>query len=275
MAIRRRTPPLIRRCRPDLRIVRKPLLVCRTIKCQRPKVSITVTRKLVLRSDRIDTKPRRVAPAWAIVRPEPALVPRRITRTSIPAFPPNGFQTDPHVDYGRFLTPEGGILIVYKDLDTRWRHTVWRVFAWSVATGFDTSVLLYHSPVQSVWINALCLLLAAAINLFIVWKAVEIYRRIEIRPDCLILEGQEVFWLEKMEEWPSFQPDEEGNLVLRGTYGTRLVEYLTVRRFDEEDRMPEVFANHLQQAMQQLWETALATGAAPVGSHSGWAQQRR
>lgn len=36
-------------------------------------------------------------------------------------------------------------------------------------------------------------------------------------------------------------------------YGMRLVEYLTVRRFDELDRTPEVIAAHLQDAMRQLW----------------------
>ena len=40
---------------------------------------------------------------------------------------------------------------------------------------------------------------------------------------------------------------------LGGIYGTRFVEYLTVRRFDKADRAPEVFAAHLQEAIQQLW----------------------
>jgi uncharacterized protein YcgL (UPF0745 family) len=53
--------------------------------------------------------------------------------------------------------------------------------------------------------------------------------------------------------FPAFRPDDEGNQVLCGIYGTRFVEYLTVRRFDELDRMPEVFAQHLQDAMRQLW----------------------
>jgi hypothetical protein len=53
--------------------------------------------------------------------------------------------------------------------------------------------------------------------------------------------------------WPTLQPDDEGNQQLCGIYGSRFVEYLTVRRFDELDRMPEVFGAHLQDAMQQLW----------------------
>ena len=113
---------------------------------------------------------------------------------------------------------------------------------------------LGHSPVQSEWINVIFLLGIAVLNWLIVAKPVEIYRRVEIRPDCLILEGAEVFWLALMENGlPSFQADEEDNQVLSGIYGSRFVEYLTVRRFDEYDRMPEVFAAHLQEAMQQLW----------------------
>jgi hypothetical protein len=35
--------------------------------------------------------------------------------------------------------------------------------------------------------------------------------------------------------------------------GTRFVDYLTVRRFDEFDRSPEALAAHVQDAMRQLW----------------------
>lgn len=172
-----------------------------------------------------------------------------------------GFQPDPHVDYGRWLTPDGGILIAYKDLDRRLRHTLWRLLAWSAATGLEAWLLLTHSPIQNTWINIALLLLMALINGFIVWKDVEVYRTVEIRPDAMILEGHEVFWLRLMENgWPQFQQDAEGNLVLSGIYGTRFVEYLTVRRFDEHDRMPEVFAAHLQDAMNQLWGASLIFG---------------
>jgi hypothetical protein len=180
-----------------------------------------------------------------------------------------GFQADPYQDYGRFLTPEGGVLIVYKDIDERLRHGLWRAFAWTAATGFETWLLLHYSPVQSEAINVACLLILAVLNFFIVVKPVEIYRKVEIRPDCMILEGAEVFWLRLMENGlPAFQKNEEGNQVLTGVYGSRFVEYLTVRRFDEFDRMPEVFAAHLQQAMQQLWGPALGLGAPHLGSPS-------
>jgi hypothetical protein len=94
----------------------------------------------------------------------------------------------------------------------------------------------------------------AIVNWLIVRKPVEIYRRVEVRPDCMILEGGEIFWLRHMENgWPEFQPDEDGNHILCGIYGTRFVEYLTVRRFDDLDRMAEVFIAHMHEAMTQLW----------------------
>lgn len=193
-------------------------------------------------------------------------MPRTVVRAARPAFDrtiaaapqtvatPTGHKSDPYLDYARSLTSEGGILIVYKDLDLRLRFLLWRIFAWTAATGFETWFLLYRSPVQSSWVNVLCWLAVAGINFLIVWKPPELYRTVEIKPDCMIIEGKDVFWLAKMENgWPAFHPDEEGNQVLSGIYGTRFVEYLTVRRFDEYDRSPEVFAAHLTDAMQQLW----------------------
>lgn len=173
---------------------------------------------------------------------------------TLPSFAEAGFQPDPYVDYSRLLTPEGGVLIVYKDHDVRLRHTLWRVFAWTASTGIEGLFLLHHSPLHSGWVNIACLLAIAIVNWLIVKKPVEVYRSIEVRPDCIILEGAEVFWLRYMEGgWPAFHPDDEGNQILGGIYGTRYVEYLTIRRFDEYDRMPEVIAAHLQAAMQQLW----------------------
>ena len=58
------------------------------------------------------------------------------------------------------------------------------------------------------------------------------------------------------------KPDKDGNQVLCGVYGTRFVEYLTVHRFDDEDRTPEIIATHLQTAMRQLWGPPLACGTA-------------
>jgi hypothetical protein len=177
--------------------------------------------------------------------------------TSIPFITPAVIEPGPYLDYSHRLTAEGGILIIYKDLDLHWRHWVWRVFGWCVFTGLEGWLLLGHSPVQNDGINGVALMAMAALNAFIVWKPIEVYRSIEIRPDGIILEGEDVFWLSRMESLPSFSADENGNQVLSGIYGTRFVEYLTARRFDEYDRMPEVIAARVQQAMRQLWASIL------------------
>jgi hypothetical protein len=204
-------------------------------------------------------------PTAQLVR-HPVVTARRVARSDVPVptrerapspAPPSiaaEFAPNPYADYGRFLTEEGGILIAYKDLDLRLRHTLWRIFAWTIFTGIEGWYLLHHSPVHAVWINVACLLTIAVVNGLIVRKPVELYRTLEIRPDCIILESRDVFWRRLMEvAWPAFERDAEGNQVLRGIYGTRFVEFLTVRRFDELDRAPEVFAAHLQDAIRQLW----------------------
>jgi len=204
---------------------------------------------------------RPAVPARHIIRAERSTPRRVLAAPAIPSSSWAGFQPDPYVDYGRFLTPEGGILLAYKDLDLRVRHIFWRVFAWTTTTGGEGWYLFHHSPLHSFWLNLVCLLAVGVINWFIVAKPVEVYRRVEIRPDCMIIEGSDIFWLRYMEcGRPAFRPDDEGNQVLCGVYGTRFVEYLTVRAFDEHDRAPEVFAAHVQEAMRQIWETALATG---------------
>ena len=177
----------------------------------------------------------------------------RLPDTSF-AFEDHSFQPDPYLDYGRFLTDEGGVLFIFKDIDVRLRQTVWRLFAWGLFTGVEAFYLSPFLPMGEQWRAIACLLAVAAVNYLIVRKPVELYRHIEVRPDCLILEGNDVFWSRYMEGgYPGFQPDEKENKVLCGIYGTRFVEYLTVRRFDEQDRMMEVFAAHLQDAMQQQW----------------------
>ena len=177
---------------------------------------------------------------------------------ALPGSSPKSFgQNDPYLDYGRFLTPEGGVLIIYKDLDLRWRHTFWRLLAWSVATGYAAWLLRHNSPVQATWINVFCLVAIALLNWLIVARPVEVHRRIEVRPDCLILEGADIFWRERMESGlPMLRPDDDGNQILCGVYGTRFVEYGTLRRFDEFDRTSETFAAHLAEAIEQLWESS-------------------
>jgi hypothetical protein len=183
-----------------------------------------------------------------------AVTARQQTPVAAPSSVPANFQLDPYLDYGRFLTPEGGILIIYKDIDARLRHTLWRLLAWSTFTLIETNFLIHQSPIHAPWIKITALLIVAVVNWLIVAKPIELYRRIEIRPDCMILDGSDIFWSRFMEAGlPAFSPDKDDNQILCGIYGTRFVEYLTVRRFDDLDRMPEVFAAHLQDAMRQQW----------------------
>jgi hypothetical protein len=70
-----------------------------------------------------------------------------------------------------------------------------------------------------VWLYLVCLLAVGIANWFTCGSLTK-SRRVEIRPDCLIIEGAETFWLRYMESgWPAFQPDGEGNQVLCGSYG--------------------------------------------------------
>jgi len=212
----------------------------------------------------IDRPKRRAHTAYRLAPPTatPRAIPQSdsVSRTSRRSIgndysPPSvAFQPDPYLDYGRFLTDEGGILIIYKDFDVRFRHTLWRLAAWTAFTSIEAIYLGPYAPLADHWLNLAGLITAAVANFFIVKKPVELYRRIEIRPDCMIVEGRDVFWRRYIEGgFPSFQADTHGNQVLCGIYGTRFVEYLTVRRFDEKDRMTEVFAAHLRDAMQQQW----------------------
>jgi hypothetical protein len=180
----------------------------------------------------------------------PAVVrPSRQGAVAAPSSAPINFLPDPYPHYARFLTPQGGIAITYKDLDERFRHRLVRGLLWSGVTLVEAWILFGHASSRNILVNIALLIIAAIVNWQIVKKPVETYRTIEIRPDCMILEESDVFWLRNMENgWPAFQGQ-----TLCGFYGTRYVEYLTVRRFDPLDRMPEVIAAHLQDAMRQLW----------------------
>jgi hypothetical protein len=184
------------------------------------------------------------------VRSVPAPVLRAIPVEVLPHT--DNFLPDAHVDYARTLTPEGGVVIAYKDFDRRWRHVIARVVLWSVASGSEGWILLRHSPLHNPWISIACLLVVVIINWLIVSRPVEIHRSVEIRPDCMIIDGKDLFWTAKMESWPAFESKDD-HYVLGGIYGTRFVEYLTTCRVDEFDRTPDVLAAHLQQATQQMW----------------------
>lgn len=165
-------------------------------------------------------------------------------------------RVNPYIEFSARFTPQGGIEFTYRDRDTSRFRTALQFLLWAVLTAAVAAWLrqtALYSDIQ--WE----LIIAAAIGFyFLCFRPRDIARTLEIRPDAMILDRADVFWLDRMElGWPEFMPDEEGNLVLQGVYGTRMVTYLTVRHFDEHDRSPEVLQGRVRAAMQQLWNPAI------------------
>lgn len=189
----------------------------------------------------------------AHVRPLALRSTRAVTATPMIGDTPPEVRLNPYVAFSGKLTFEGGIELTYRDLDTRFFRKLCQFVIWAALTGLAAWWLFARSNFEplSQWI---ALGVTALALKFLCFRTKEIARTIEIRPDGMVLDGADVFWLDRMElGWPEFLPDQAGDLVLQGVYGTRFVEYLTVRRFDPLDRSPEVLAAHVQRAMQQLW----------------------
>ena len=204
--------------------------------------------------------------------------PPHIERTQLTTAPPavrlEQAGRSPHAKsafykYRRSLTPEGGILINYRDADRRWRITFLRILLWTAMTYAALWLIRTYSPLG--WIlNLAGLVLAAIANWWIVRRPIGAARSIEIRSDCLIIDGADVFWQSLIEDnWPEMQlrddqdPDDWG---LCGIYGTRFVEFATAFRFDENDRTPEVLAIHVQDAMMKLWPERSPDDAGPASA---------
>ena len=160
----------------------------------------------------------------------------------------------PYLDYSMWLTGEGGFAVRYKHYDRRLRRIL---MAWAL--------FLSATFIEACWVMqglrppllaALLLVGAGAIlNAIIFLRPAEVFGTIEIRPDCLILDGSDVFFAKYMQNGPpTFTQNDRGEMVLAGIYGTRHIEYLSIPRFDEYDRAPEAMAAHLRVAMKQLWE---------------------
>ena len=160
----------------------------------------------------------------------------------------------PFKDYVRMLTPEGGILILYKDQDRGWFLMVLRVFAWIMATGVGGWLIFFVSALsvqQSVFALALLMLVAW----LIVRQTVEASLSVEIRSDAMIVDGEDVFYARDIgDNWPELQmkDDDPDRMVICGICGTRFIEYMTANRLDKNDRTPEILAAGLQAAIEQL-----------------------
>jgi hypothetical protein len=193
--------------------------------------------------------------------------PQRVIRLPPPATP--SIAKSAFYKYRRSLTPEGGILIEYRDADRRWRITFLRILLWVAMTYAALWLIRTYSPLG--WILNLAILVLAAIAIWwIVRRPIGAARSIEIRSDCLIIDGADVFWQSLIEDnWPEMQlrddedPDDWG---LCGIYGTRFVEFSTAFRFDENDRTPDVLAIHVQDAMMKLWPERSPDDAGPASA---------
>lgn len=174
------------------------------------------------------------------------------TYTPASAFEPTG-RISAFEDYGRHFTAEGGIAFVYKDFDERLSQVLIRLLQWIVAMAY-TVAFVRVSPVDDPVFNGLGVMVLAVIYALILAPKGEVYRSVEVRPDCFIVEQEDVFWRDQMPLGPpSFERQPGGDYLLSGVYGSRYVAYLTVRRFDEHDRTPQVLAAQLAAAFQQLW----------------------
>jgi hypothetical protein len=189
--------------------------------------------------------------------PGPAATERQIQPVDLPPpseiVPPTAPDPapNPYVDYSRTLTPEGGILIVYKGEDGWPLPFLLRFIIWLALVYAEASFVLHllTGLASFLWIVGF-----AALSAIILIEP-DFFRSIEIRPDCMIINGKDVFWRKHMEcGWPEFRAGENKSRVLTGIYGTRFVEYLTVPHFEDEfDRTQQVLESHLRDAMKQLW----------------------
>ena len=179
--------------------------------------------------------------------------------TTIPAVGgeagPVAERRSPFRSYSRMLTPEGGILISYRDKDCGLFLTILRVFTWAVATGLGGKLVFSASSLNGIP-ALLAFAIVSGVSFLIVRQTVEASHSIEIRPDAMIVDGRDVFYAEDIgDNWPELQKqdDDPDRMVIAGTCGTRYIEFMTAHRLDESDRTPEVLAADLQAAMEQLW----------------------
>ena len=159
----------------------------------------------------------------------------------------------PHVDYARSLTAEGGIKIVYLDIDRRISVLLGRVLLFCFALCVATALVCICEAAFGPFVSVLAATALTVAAWFVVFEPTKVHCCIEVRPDCMILDELEVFWRKNAESWPAFQARNR-DFVLSGVYGTRQVDYLMIRRRDKFDRAPEVLAQHVTDAIHRLWE---------------------
>ena len=161
----------------------------------------------------------------------------------------------PFNGYTRILTPEGGILIFYRDQALGLIWTALRVFTWLVAVGTSGWFVFVYGDLQSTSGFATFALLSILITL-IVRRRIKVSHTVEIRPDAMIVDGKDVFYAEDIgDNWPELEmkDNDPDQMTICGICGTRFIEFVTANRLDRNDRTPEVLEADLKAAMEQLW----------------------
>ncbi len=224
-----------------------------------------------LAAKRLDVIARRGSPALPTPLRRAASPPVVPIRAAVPPSRAAYRGPDPYVDFQRDFTDEGGIRLTFKIKDVQAWRTAIRVVLWFLAMTVTLWFAVRGSPfpmeprcalracpesvrLMHFGVNLVLLGLAAAVYHWILFRDDQAYTSLEIRPDCLIVDGCDTFWRAHMDlGWPQLVPVPDGSFVLRGVYGTREVDYVTLHAFDDKDRAIQVLGAHLQFAMQQLW----------------------
>jgi hypothetical protein len=170
---------------------------------------------------------------------------------------------DAFAGYTRVLSERGGYLIHYCDQDRCLFITLLRVFAWLVATSVIGWRML-NLPLPWSLLTLMALMMGCY---WLVTFPIPVWHSVEIHPEGMIIDGELFFSLAGIgENWPSLQPqdgEDSDRLVLCGLYGTQFIEFSTCFRMRKTDRTPEVLAQDLAVAMEQLWGRRDPNGPAP------------
>jgi len=172
----------------------------------------------------------------------------------------------PFNGYSRSLTPDGGILITYKDLNRSLLCRSLRVFSCVALSGACLAPILDLEAFS--WAQAASVGTLALANWIILKFKVRKGHAVEVRPDCMIIDGTDIFLADDIgdENWPTLHhdPDDEGHQFIGGICGTRFIEYMTVNSLDESDRTPQVLEADLTLAFEQLWGRRAAGFGMPL-----------
>jgi hypothetical protein len=179
--------------------------------------------------------------------------------------PPVIERRGPFNGYVRMLTPEAGVLILYQDQNRGLLIKVQRVLACILISWLGLWLIFFASS-----LSILQDFLAVALLILIIWRIIQfkikVSHSVEIRPDCMIIDGTDVFWAEDIgTNFPELQIDDNDPdcMTISGIVGTRWVDLMTVNRLDEQDRTAEILAADLREAMDQLWARQEVTFAKP------------